>query len=178
MDSKEQLVIGENFLQVLDYIQFRHGIQGLTYLGTLCDLDLEDFREEKFYPFEDFLALLTSVLRMSNDYQITYKIGLHRAKNLVLVKGLKNQGPDVLDKVAKAWRRFNNFGEVSINKHDDGKIIFSISNYKSHPLYCKRLLGFLTGLLKNGNKGSYNVKEINCVCHGEKACEFEIEKCT
>ncbi len=177
MNAKEQLVIGENFLQVLDYIQFRHGTRGLAYLRTLCDIDFENILEEKFYPFEDYLALLTGVLRMSNDYQITYKIGLHRAKNLVLVKGLKSKGPDILEKVADAWHRFNNFGDVSIVKHDDGKITFSISNYESHPLYCKRVLGFLTGLLKNGNRSSFRVKEVNCVCHGKEACEFVIEKC-
>ena len=120
-------------------------------------------------------SLLNHVKEMYKDESIAYKIGFHRAKTILITKGIKDHGYEILEDVSTAWHRFNNFGKVSVKKHDEGKVSIMFSGYESHPLYCERTRGFLAGLVSGGPK-SCSVKEINCVLEGKKACEFVIEK--
>ncbi len=175
MAMEDQKIVGENFLEIQHYIRHKRGNVGLRTFQRHCSVNFDEILKGKFYPFEEYTALLNHVKEMYKDESAAYKIGYHRAKTLLLTKGIKDRGYEVLDKVTTAWHRFNRFGEVSVKRHDEGKVSVLVSGYESHPLYCERTRGFLTGLVSAGSVPC-SVKEVGCVLDGEDVCEFLIEK--
>jgi hypothetical protein len=171
------MIIGKNFLHVIDYVKHKRGTQGVLSLKEKYHLNIDEIMEGKFYPFEDYVNLLKCAGEVSEDDSIAYKIGWHRARTLLLAKGLKNYGLEILDRVASAWDGFNNFGRVIIKPHEDEGVSLVISNYGSHPIYCERTRGFIAGLMGSSDMKTVTIKEVNCVCHGMKACEFVIKPC-
>lgn len=169
------MIIGKNFLHVIDYIKHKRGTQGIIALKERSPINLDEILEGKFYPFTDYVKLLRCAGEISEDESIAYKIGWHRARTLLLAKGLKNYGLEILEKIASAWDGFNNFGRVSTKLHDDGGVSLMISDYGSHPAYCERTKGFIAGLMGGSVLKSITIKEVNCVCHGKKTCEFLIK---
>lgn len=175
MTIKDQKVLGENFLQIEDYVKHKRGSDGLDTLKEGCSYDFDDVLAGKFYPFEDYVDLLSSVKDIMKDDSFAYNIGHHRARTLLLTKGIKNYGFDILTKLTSAWRGFNNFGEISVKQHGPRKVTLIIRNYESHPLFCERMRGFFTGLMADSNMESCTIKEIHCVCKGHKVCEYLFE---
>jgi hypothetical protein len=175
MAVEDQKIVGENFLEIQHYIRHKRGNVGLRSFQNQSSFNFDEILKGKFYPFEDYTSLLKHVKDMYKDESIAYKIGFHRAKTILITKGIKDHGYDILDDVTTVWHRFNNFGEVSVKKHEEGKYSVMFSGYESHPLYCERTRGFLTGLVSSGSEHC-SVKEVSCVLDGKKACEFVIEK--
>ncbi|UCG70974.1 MAG: 4-vinyl reductase [Thermoplasmata archaeon] len=175
MSSKSQKIAGENFIHVKDFIRYKWGSDGLESYNNQSKIDFENIYEEKLYPFDDYINVLKTVQEVFNDDSLAYKIGWHRARNLLLTRGKGRVGLEIVDKVASAWPRFNNFGDIKVNKQDENSISVLISNYNSHELYCERTLGFFNGLVYGIENKKCSVKEVKCMRDGAKACEFKIE---
>jgi predicted hydrocarbon binding protein len=172
---EKQMVAGKNLIQVQEFIQYKWGTDGLELFEKESQFRFDGVLEEKLYPFKDYIDMLDNAQKIFSDDTIAYNIGWHRARNLLLAKGTKQYGLEILDKVASAWTRFNNFGELTVKKHDDGKFSVFMTNFQSHPLYCERMRGFFTGLVSSLKNQSCAVKEVNCINDGSDACEFLIE---
>ncbi len=175
MLAKEQMIIGDIILHMEEFIKHKWGNRGLESYKEQGNFSFEKITKDRLYPLKDYIDLLKNVQQIFNDDTIAFEIGRHRARHLLLTKGIRTQGFEVLDKVASSWYRFNSFGEISINKHDMRKVSVFISNYESDPLYCERTRGFFTGLICGVKETPCTVKEVKCVCDGQKACEFIIE---
>lgn len=175
MSIEKQMVAGKNLLQVQEFIQYKWGTDGLELFEKESQFKFDGVLEEKLYPFNDYIDMLDNAQKIFRDDTIAYNIGWHRARNLLLAKGTKKYGLEILDKVASAWTRFNNFGKLTVKKHDDSKFSVFMSNYQSHPLYCERMCGFFTGLVSSLSNQSCKVKEVNCINSGSESCEFLIE---
>ncbi len=175
MTVEGQMVAGKNFLHIEDFIKHKWGTEGLDSFKSRSDIGNDKIFEEKLYPFEDYIEYLESVQNVFEDKTSAYQIGLHRARNLLLAKGIGNYGLEILDKVAIAWPKFNNFGKVDVEHITKTKVSVVLSNYDSHPLYCERMRGFFTGLVSGVMKDTCYVQEVNCVCNGNKVCEYSIE---
>jgi predicted hydrocarbon binding protein len=175
MSSKNQMISGENFFHIEDFVKYKWGTEGLRSYKEQIELRVDKIYNEKLYPFEDYVECLRIVQNLFKSEALAYEIGWHRARHLLLVRGIDSQGIKVLEKVASSWNRFNNFGKVAVEKHDDNKISVFISDYNSNPLYCERMRGFFSGLVCSDKKKNCNVNEVSCVRKGDKACEFLIE---
>ena len=174
MADKEQLIIGENFLHLEDYIRFKWGNEGLALYKKKNRFLIKNIYTEKYYLFSDYVESLKLIEELFNDERASFDIGWHRAKNLLLAKGTSATGLEVITKVASAWNKFNNFGSVFVKKNNDGTTSVFIKDYQSSPLYCERMRGFLAGLAGIEKTRREKVRKVNCVCDGNDACEFVI----
>jgi predicted hydrocarbon binding protein len=175
MSTINQKISGKNLLHVKDFIKHRWGKEGLEFFETKTKIDFDIILEDKFYPFNDYIKALENVSEIFNDEKVAFKIGCHRARNLILTKGQPKQQLMILKKIATAWDKFNTFGEIEIVEHTPKKFSVVLSNYEGHPLYCDRTRGFFTGLIKCVLTDSCSVKEVKCVQDGHDVCEFLIE---
>jgi len=175
MSINEQKTRGINFTHIREFIGYKWGQDGLDIYNKHGNFKFDNIYEDKLYPFEDYVGALSNVQDIFKDDKFAYNLGWHRGRNLLLVNNSLDNRLNILDKVASSWKKFNNFGEVSIKKHDETSVSVVISNYDSHPLYCERMRGFFAGLVCGDLKGSCNVKEKNCVCDGKTDCEFLIQ---
>ncbi len=175
MTAKDQKLAGKNFIHVEDFIRHKWGTDGLESFKGQDSYKYDQIFEEKLYPFEDYVEILQNIQTTFQDETAAYQIGLHRARNLLLAKGSGKSGLEILDKVAFAWPKFNNFGEVKIEKHNDDKVSVILSDYESHPLYCERMRGFFTGVVSGALKSTCYVNEVTCVCKGNEVCEHLID---
>jgi predicted hydrocarbon binding protein len=174
--KNEQMIIGENFLHVKDFIRYRWGTDGLDSYNRDCRVGFDGILQEKLYPFEDYIDVLERVQEVFEDETLAYKIGWHRARNLLLTKGKGKIGLEIIDKVATAWAKFNNFGDIDVSRLRDNRVIISISNYHSHELYCARTLGFFNGLVFGVKENGFTVVETKCVRDGHDSCVFSISE--
>lgn len=169
------MVNGKVFIQVEEFIKHKRGQDGLDKFLAEAEFFPSRILEEKEYPFEDYVKALNSVVKVFNDDQIPYKIGWSRAKTLLLAKGRKNYDLEILEKVAAAWGKFNNFGDVSIRHNETGSTSVLIANYESDPIYCLRMQGFFQGLCDIVEKDMCKVTELKCVNNGDEYCEFLVK---
>lgn len=168
------MISGINFLHLEDFIKRKWGTNGLEIFKQQNNNNGGKIFEEKLYPFEDYIVALKKVKEIFNDEDAPYQIGWHRASNLLLTKGIEQYGIEILEKVVSAWPKFNNFGEVSIEKHSETKIRIIIKEYVSDPIYCERTRGFFAGLLNSVSNDNFDIKEVKCICNGSNFCEYEI----
>jgi hypothetical protein len=170
-----QKISGINFIHLEDFIKRKWGTNGLEIYREKNGLNYDRIYEERLYPFEEYIQCIKTVQELFDDEAAPYQIGWHRANNLLLTKGIEDIDMEILEKVVSAWPKFNNFGDVSINKESENKILITISEYKSDPLYCERTRGFFAGLVDRASGNGFEVKEVKCVCHGSDHCEYVIE---
>jgi predicted hydrocarbon binding protein len=175
MTKSEQKTSGINFIHIREFIGYKWGQDGLDIYNKHGNFKFDDIYEEKLYPFEDYVDILSNVQEIFEDEQFAFKLGWHRGRNILLGINSLDDRLNILSKVMSSWKKFNNFGEVSIKKHDKSSVSVVISNYDSHPIYCERMRGFFSGLICGDLKGSCSVKEKKCVCKGKTDCEFVIE---
>ena len=175
MVNMTQMISGINFIHLEDFIKRKWGTNGLDIYKEKCKLKDEKIYEEKLYPFEIYIECLQIIKDLFEDSAAPFQVGWHRAKNLLLAKGLEEYGLEIFEKIANAWPKFNNFGEVTVSKDSADQLKITITNYESHPLYCERTRGFFAGLLDNATKNGFEVKEVKCICNGSNKCEYIIE---
>ena len=174
MADKEQLIIGENFLHLEEYVRYKWGIEGLELYRSKNRFLIKNILTEKYYLFSDYVESLRLIEDLFKDERASFDIGWHRAKHLLLAKGSSATGLEVITKVASAWNKFNNFGTVFVKENDDGTASVFVRDYMSAPQYCERMRGFLTGLAGIEKTNQDKVKKVNCVCDGNDSCEFVI----
>lgn len=175
MSTGEQQINGMNFLQVQDFIKHKWGSDGWDTFNRDHQSSCMVFFEERMYPFDAYIDLLSTTIEHFGDQEIPFKIGWHRAKHLLLVKGQKRDGMQVLSRVAAAWHKFNTFGKVDVGKPNENTIVIRISDYFSNPLYCQRMMGFFAALSSGGKKEKCTISEESCVCRGDDACVFHVK---
>lgn len=173
--NEKQLVSGRNLLHIRDFIKHKWGKEGLENFQRETKINFDMIMAERFYPFRDYVEYMEYVKNIFGDEKAAYKIGCHRARNLLLAKGIDKKGLELLKKVAVAWNKFNTFGEISIIEKNHNKFAVVLSEYESHPLYCERTRGFFSGLIKCVLNDTCSVKEVKCVQQGHDSCEFVIE---
>jgi len=83
----------------------------------------------------------------------------------------------LLKVASKLWREYWSEGELLIENFDEKnkEAIIIIKDFKSHPIFCVCLEGYINGLAKMVT-GSDNIKceEINCIFKGDKVHRYKI----
>lgn len=174
MSLKDQKIVGENFTHLEEFVRYKWGQDGLDQFRKVQKENIANFYSEKFYPLEEYIELLEAMQEIFDDENLAFNIGWHRARNLVLAKGRQAQGLEVLQKIVTAWRKFVNFGRISVEQLPDETFSVVISDYFSHPLYCERMRGFFAGLVGDNRMDQRNINKISCVCQGDDRCEYNL----
>ena len=169
-----QQINGTNFIQVADFIKHKWGQDGWDRFNKNHQEQCRIFFEERMYPFEEYIKYLQTIQEEFKDEEVAYKIGWHRARHLLLGKGKRRTGWEMLSIVAVALHKFNNFGRVEVGRPEEKTIVVRMSELESHPLYCQRMKGFFASLASEGKKGKCEIVQESCVCRGDPACVFHI----
>jgi len=170
--DEEQLISGKNLVQIMDFIKHKWGSDGWERFARNQRFDPDLIYEERMYPFEDYIELLEKVQKEFHEEDIPFKVGWFRARHLLLVKGKKMDGMQLLTRVALAWRKFNSFGNIKVIQGDDRSLTITMSDLRSHPLYCQRMKGFFGALTSDGKMDRCDITEEKCVCRGDDICQF------
>jgi hypothetical protein len=118
MTDEEQMISGKNLLQVEDFIKHKWGSDGWEGFFKNQRFDPDSIYEERMYPFEEYIGLMEKVQQEFSEDDIPFKIGWYRARNLLLAKGKRMDGMQILSRVVLAWRKFNNFGRVDVTEDE------------------------------------------------------------
>ncbi|UCE37724.1 MAG: 4-vinyl reductase [Thermoplasmata archaeon] len=175
----EQLRIsGDNLTHALEFIRRKKGIEGLNWIVSETGKTIEDIYPEKMYPFEMYIDLL-EVINSNfehNDPNIIFRIGFDRAKTLEFFEYHKKKTDPItiFNMMQSNWSRFNDFGKIEIKKESESSATIYICDYPANPLYCKRMEGFLEGIISAvcGRNDAF-VEEVKCRGKGDKFCKFE-----
>ncbi len=176
--NNKLLISGDNLLHVLDFIKRKKGLEGLNWIVHDLNCDMKDIYPEKMYPFEMYIQLLEVVNTNfeHSDSSIISRIGFDRAKTLIVFESHKKKADPItiFNLMKKHWLRFNDFGHVEVREPSDSSASFYICDYPANPLYCKRMSGFLKGIITEiCNLKDAKVEEVKCMDRGDKYCKFE-----
>jgi predicted hydrocarbon binding protein len=128
------------------------------------------------YPLEMYINLLQVIQKKFNesDSNVISRLGFDRAKNLTFFEYLKDKSDPVtiFKMIEKNWTSFNSFGKIEVREEESGANIY-LCDFDSHPLYCKRMQGFLEGIISAiCNMKDGKVSEEACQIHNGKYCKF------
>ena len=177
MDN-EVLISGDNLLHVLDFIKRKKGLEGLNWIVHDLGSDMKDIYPDKMYPFEMYIQLLEAVHTNFeySDSKIISRIGFDRAKTLSIFESHKKKADPItiFNIMKKHWLRFNEFGHIEVRKSGEFSASFYLCDYPVNPLFCKRMCGFLEGIISAVcNLKGAKVEEVKCISRGDKFCKFE-----
>jgi len=175
MNLEDQMLNGENILHIEEFVKYKWGTEGLEDYRRESPFKFKDILKDKKYPLTTYILTLEILKSHFNNDNIAFEIGWHRARNMQLVKGKDKSGVEHLKKISTAWNKFNNFAELTITTINENKYSLKMSNYKSHPLYCERMLGFFSGLVCPDKKHLDAINKVKCVNDGDEFCEYIIK---
>ena len=171
---------GDMILHAFDYLHRKRGSNGIKAVQTELGFELSTIHPEGWYPLDWYVDALNQITNVVNKkgYSVASRIGYDRSKHVGFLEVQKDKLTPmwVFQKVKTNWSMFYSSGLVEVTQTGDMSLRFEIYEYDSHPLFCERSHGFVTGLLREvcGYKEG-TVDKDKCITKGDDCCGFKVK---
>lgn len=179
-------VRGEGILTDVKYVRYRKGEEGVKLLEKrLEELDyplrLKEIRPMGWYPvWMDVLNILVIKEVFNWSDKDILKMGSFAARVSFLVRMLMKyfiSAKKSFEESPKYWSTNFDFGELEAHEFNEKEkyIVFRLRKYKSHPIMCVVIVGYILQMTKYVLKSKkVTIKETKCVFKGDPYHEFTI----
>src|SRR5262249_11733787 len=81
--------------------------------------------------------------------------------------------PVLVKKAAQLWSNYYSCGSLVCEETGEQSLRLTISDFHdAHPLWCRRLTGYMRELLRRASGRQTRFSEVRCACQGALCCEW------
>lgn len=176
-------VYGGVYHAIFDYVQERHGVEGVNILfkkakehGFTSPVQKKDYKIGKKYPFDDHLIYLKSYMELYGEADFDRMSKETANKKGIVGFFIKWKGtPELLIRKAEEyWPNFHDFGKLEGIIDNDNMGYVRGYDISLDPIFCRTLTHYFKGIMENLRLKEIMVQKTRCVHSGDKYCEWEI----
>ncbi len=167
------------------WVQLNHGSAGLARVLAQCSPELRShvqggIHKAKWYPFEHFIELISTIDRMfgAGDLALVEELARHGADaNLTTIYRLfykVGTAQWILGRAVRLWSAHYDSGYLEVLTRGSNTAILKIRDFDTpHPIHCRSVRGWCMRSVELSGGQTVKSVETRCRTRGDEWCQLE-----